>query len=84
MPARARRFPLVLRSAVFAAAVLALLLAPDPPESPAGPGAGAAAVRVTGTPASRHDPPSPARIGLVMLLFAGAALDARQRRLPWR
>lgn len=83
MSARTRAVSLVLRSAVCTAAVIALLLAPDPPESPAGPGSGAGAFRAADAPASRYDPPSPVRVGLVMLLLAGAALDVRRRRQPW-
>jgi hypothetical protein len=84
MPARTRAVSLVLRFAVYAAAVAALLLAPDPSDSVTHPGPNTVTFRATEPAAPRYDAPSPVRIGLVLLLLAGAALGAGREGHPWR
>jgi hypothetical protein len=70
---------MALRAAVYVAAVLTALFAPEPRVGDMT----AAVVRVAAE--SEGGPfPSLIRLGLVTILLAGLLLEASRRKLPWR
>ena len=78
MATHPRFFPLIVRLAVYAAAVLTALQAPEP----AGPAGAVAALR-TATDSASLPGPSPMRLVIAALLLAGLLLELVGRRLRW-